>query len=175
MDFEIPSYLKACLVIYSVLTFFSIILIIRNRVFYNLFTTEYWRFIFTPVKFAIFFAGTLALVLPVSYLGIDSWDYPIAIFQPILSYLTAPWAVAAIYRYVKGKAKPGELYLAVCMMLFAGSWSVEIYILLRDGVYMPEWLFNIPVGILCYSAVGLLWNVEWSDGRGSFAFMKENE
>ncbi|MEE8540168.1 MAG: hypothetical protein V3S66_00800, partial [Desulfobacterales bacterium] len=125
----------------------------------------------TPTKFFIYVAGSLLLIVPVPYLNFHSWDYPIAVFQPVLSYLSAPWAVGVFYRAIKRITRRGELYVAFCMMLFTGSWSVETYLLFRDGYYMPDWLQNIPIGICCYLFVGLLWNIEWKNGLGKFTFI----
>lgn len=158
---------KLYLVTYSTLTLISIVLIIKNRSSYNLFTKEYFQFIFTLPRFIIYILGSLALIIPVEHLNLHSWDYPIAVFQPILSYLTAPWAISVFAKIKKRKAMFSEAYVALCMMFFAGSWSVELYLLCRDGYYMPDWLINIPIGISCYSIVGILWNIPWKNDKST--------
>lgn len=149
-------------------------LIFKNRVKYNFLTSEYWRFIFTPTRFLIYLVGSLALILPVPYINYHSWDYPIAIFQPILSYLTAPWAIGIFYKFTKGTFIIDEIFVAFCLMLFAGSWSVELYLIFRDGSYMPDWLINIPIGIGCYVLMGILWNIEFKNGKGSLVFKERH-
>ena len=166
---KVPIALEIYLVVYSLLSLICIVLIIRNRRSYNFLTKEYMRFIFTLPRFIIYILGSLALILPVPYLNYHSWDYPIAVFQPIFAYLTAPWAVTVFYKMVKGTARFSEAYMALCMMLFTGSWSVEIYLLFRDGYYMPDWLSNIPVGIVCYVTMGIIWNIPWNDDYRHFA------
>jgi len=120
-------------------------------------------------RFVIYIIGTLVLVLPVEQLNYHSWDYPIAVFQPIICYLTAPWAVTVFVKIEKGKATLSEAYVSLCMMMFAGSWSVEVYLLFRDGYYMPDWLINIPIGIFCFSVIGLIWNIPWDNDPKHFA------
>ncbi|MCF6311844.1 MAG: hypothetical protein L3J39_05270 [Verrucomicrobiales bacterium] len=158
---------------YSLLLITAGLLILKNHRRYHLFTPDYWSFIFTPLKVAIYLAGTLALVLPVPYLKLHSWDYPIALFQPAITYLTAPWAVAVFYRSIKRRSPWDETFVASILCLFCGSWSVELYLLYRDGYYMPDWLFNIPVGIVCYITAGLVWNIEWNNGHRRYTFTKE--
>jgi len=57
------------------------------------------------------------------------------------------------------------------MMLFTGSWSVELYLVFRDGFYMPDWLVNMPIGIFCFILVGILWNIEYKNGKSSLFFV----
>jgi len=158
----VPGSLQVYLVTYTLLTLTSFGLILKKRQQFNFLTKEYFKFIFTKERFLIYVIGTLALLIPVPFLEIHSWDYFIAIFQPILAYLTAPWAIDIFCKIEKGKACFSEVYTAVCMMLFTGSWSVEIYLLLRNGYYMPDWLVNIPIGIFCYIIVGVLWQIDWN-------------
>ncbi len=146
--------------------FTAVVLTIRNRQRYNIFTNSYFRFIFTKYKFILYILGSLALILPVDFLEYHSWDYPIAVFQPILTYLTAPWATRVFYNSIHLKRAGSDLFVALCMMLFSGSWSVEIYLLIRDGYYMPDWLINIPIGIVFYIVAGLVWNTKWKEGKG---------
>ena len=145
---KVPLALEIYLLVYSLLCLICIVLIVKNRQRYNFLTGEYLQFIFRLPRFIIYIVGSLALILPAPYLNYHSWDYPIAVFQPIFAYLTAPWAVTVFYKMIKRTARFSEAYMAFCMMLFTGSWSVEIYLLLRDGYYMPDWLTNIPVGIV---------------------------
>lgn len=173
MTNTLPYHFKLYILAYSLLMLISIFLIFKNRLKYNLFTKQYWLFIFTPSRVLIYIIGSLALIIPVPLLKLHSWDYPIAVFQPLFSYLTAPWAVGVFYRAIKGQNKIDEIFIAICMMLFAGSWSVELYLVFRDGFYMPDWLVNIPIGIFCYILVGILWNIEYKNGKGSLFFVDE--
>jgi hypothetical protein len=167
---KVPVALEIYLAVYSLLSLMCIVMIIRNRRSHNFLTKEYIQFIFRLPRFIIYILGSLALILPVPYLNLHSWDYPIAVFQPIFAYLTAPWAVTVFHKMVKGTARFSAAYAALCMMLFTGSWSVEIYLLFRDGYYMPDWLGNIPVGIVCYITMGIIWNIPWKNDKSHFAY-----
>ena len=153
---------------------YAIYLVIRHREKYNLFTKDYWSFIFTPTKFVIYVLGIIILVVPIYGKEIYSWDYQIAVFQPTLSYLTAPWAINVFYGVFKGSSSFTKIYVAICMMLFTGSWSVELYILARHGFFMDDWVDNIWIGIYCYMLVGTLWNISWSKGRIYFGYPLKN-
>ncbi len=166
---KVPDTLEIYCAVYSLLCLICIVLIIRNRKRYNFLTKEYMQFLFTKPRIIIYIFGSLALILPVPHLNYHSWDYPIAVFQPIFAYLTAPWAVFVFYKLTQGKAGLSEAYMALVMMLFTGSWSVEIYLLFRDGYYMPDWLPNIPVGIFCYIIMGIIWSIPWDDDYRHFA------
>ena len=163
MLISVPIELRVYLATYLIICLACLFLVIKNRQKYNLFTKEYFRFIFTKERFLIYVLGTVILIIPIPFLKIHSWDYTIAIFQPILAYLTAPWAVEIFCKIEKGLAKVSESFVAICMMLFTGSWSVEIYLLYRDGYYMPDWLINIPIGIVCYTLIGLIWRIKWKE------------
>ena len=157
--------MQVYIAIYVTLLLMALGLTLRHRRQLKFLTRDYFIFLCTPAKFAIYVFGTLALVLPVEPLGLSSWDYPVAFVQPAIAYLLAPWAVAAFCKASKGQASALEMYVAGCCMLFTGSWSVELYILVRDGAYMHDWLENLPIGIVCFLGVGLLWNVDWENRR----------
>jgi hypothetical protein len=58
--------------------------------------------------------------------------------------------------------------------MFSVSWSYDLYILLRDGYYPPTWPPNIVLSSILYLAAGLLWNLQWHEGRGVvFGFMAD--
>ncbi|MCM8532548.1 MAG: hypothetical protein NE330_15390, partial [Lentisphaeraceae bacterium] len=135
---------------YLALLFSVIVIILLKKRELNFLTKDYFKFLFTKERFCIYCLGTIALLLPAHFLEIHSWDYTIAIFQPILAYITAPWSVEVLCKLEKSKAKLSETFVALNMMMFTGSWSVELYLLYRDGYYMPDWLVNIPIGIVCF-------------------------
>ena len=147
---------------YSLLVLITFILVFYKRKEFNFLTESYFKFLFTKERFLIYVLGTVSLLIPAHYLDIHSWDYSIAIFQPILAYLTAPWSVEVLCKLEKGCGKVSESFVAFCLILFTGSWSVEMYLLFRDGYYMPDWIINIPIGIACYLIIGTLLNVDWN-------------
>lgn len=160
---NLPISLQLYLVCYFALSLVCICLLVWRRNSYNFLTLSYFKFLFTKQRLLIYILGTLALVIPVPIIDYHSWDYPIAICQPILAFLMAPWAVEVFCKFEKKKAKYHETFCAFCMMMFTGSWSVELYLLWRDGFYMPDWLINIPIGIACFLIIGTLLNIDWGE------------
>ena len=158
---SLSIWMKLYILFYSLLTSISFIIIVLKRKEFGFLTGDYFKFLFTRERISIYAIGTIALIIPAHFMELHSWDYSIAVFQPILAFLSAPWAVEVFCQFEQKKAKAIEVFTALCLMMFTGSWSVEIYLLLRDGYYMPDWLINIPIGIVCYLIMGTLWNVEW--------------
>jgi hypothetical protein len=59
------------------------------------------------------------------------------------------------------------------LWMFSASWSYDLYILIRDGSYPTTWLPNIFASSALYILAGLLWNLEYRQGRGTiFSFME---
>jgi len=115
----------------------------------------------------------MALVSP--YTGDPTWDYFDSIAMGLLTYLSAPWAVGTIYRFIIKKASYEQVFVAICVTMFSSSWSYDGYILLRDGVYPASWLYNIPLSLTMYFSAGLLWNLSQDiETGGIFAFQKDN-
>lgn len=158
---NLSMWMSIYVILYSTLMFVALVIIFWKRKDFHFLTKDYFRFLLTKERFLIYSIGTLSLLIPAHFLEIHSWDYSIAIFQPILAYLFAPWSVEVLCKFEKSQASFSETYTAVCLMLFTGSWSVELYLLWRDAYYMPDWLVNIPIGITCFIIIGSLLNVEW--------------
>jgi len=88
-----------------------------------------------------------------------------------LAFATAPWAVATLYSSIRGRVSWQRPYIAVCIWMFSASWSYDLYILLRDGDYPLTWFSNIFASSVLYASAGLMWNLDWREGRGVvFAF-----
>ena len=91
----------------------------------------------------------------------------------ILTFATAPWAVGTLYLAIHRKATLVQIYVAICIWMFSASWSYDLYLVLRDGLYPITWLPNIFASSVLYVSAGLLWNLEWKEGRGViFGFME---
>ncbi len=116
-------------------------------------------------------AACLAVVAP--YTGDPAWDYYDAAFQSVFTFLGAPWAVGAIYLAARRKLPAVQLYVAAVLWLFSACWSYDLYILLRDGSYPPTWAANLGASSVLYASAGLLWNLDWREGRGAtFSFLE---
>jgi hypothetical protein len=126
-----------------------------------------------PWRLATFAVATAALVAFAPYSGDPTWDAWDAGFMSALTFATAPWTVGCLYRAARGQRRWSELYVAACVWMASASWSYDLYILLRDGLYPPSALANIPASSILYLAGGLFWSLDWRPGRGvTFAFLE---
>ena len=151
---------------------FAIVLYILKREFFAKTCQGYWRFLFKPWKIVFFIIATSGLTLIAPYTGDPTWDYVDALFMPILTYLTAPWTIGIIYKFIRRELPYQHAYIAFCTWMFSASWSYDLYLIIRDGYYPDTWFFNIFASSALYILAGLLWNLDWREGRGViFSFM----
>ena len=163
----IISWSTACLV--------ALFLFIKGRKSFALSQVEYWQFILTPWRVTTFTIASLGMIVIAPYTGDPTWDYFDAFFMSVLTYLTAPWAMGAIYNVAKGKLNPSQAFVALCLWMFSASWSYDLYLVLRDGDYPLTWFSNIFASSVLYISAGLFWNLDWVQGRGvTFAFLENN-
>lgn len=135
---------------------------------------EYWRFLAERWKLVTFGIAWAGLTLIAPYTGDPTWDYVDASFMSLLTFVTAPWVIGALYKSARGELPLKHAYVAACASMFSVSWSYDLYLVLRDGDYPVTWLINIPASSVLYVSAGLLWNLEWQPNRGViFAFMRE--
>ena len=154
----------------------AIVLALRFRGEIALFSRDYWRFLFRPWKLLTIALATGALVVLAPWADDPSWDRIDATFMSVLTFLTAPWVVAVLYRSrarerFRVRRPSGRLtFIALCTLFFSSSWSYDLYLLLRDGVYPSTWLGNLLIGPLLYIGGGLFWSLESRAGRVLLAF-----
>ena len=149
----------------------AVIIGLKRRASLELARPAYYAFLFVPWKVITFFIAAVGMVVIAPYTGDPTWDYVDASGMALLTYLTAPWSVGIIFRFFKKQASIGDLYVALCLLLFTSSWFYDGYILLRDGVYPGSWLQNLIISPTLYIAGGLFWNLAWARGEGvRFAF-----
>lgn len=152
----------------------ALALYLRRQARFSISARKYWHFLAEPWKLLAFAAGALLITLAAPYTGDPTWDYVDGAFMSILCFATAPWVVGVLYLRARDKAGWVESYVAACAWLFSASWSYDIYLVWRDGVYPATWLPNLFASSLIYLCAGLFWNLEWQPGRGViFSFMKE--
>jgi hypothetical protein len=151
----------------------AIILMFRHRSVIELFQSRYWRFLLQDWKISTFVFAAAGLIVIAPYTGDPTWDYVDASFMSMLTFATAPWAVGTLYLAIRGKVMAAKVYVAICIWMFSASWSYDLYLILRDGGYPNTWLPNIFASSVLYISAGLLWNLEWKEGRGViFGFME---
>lgn len=144
---------------------------VRDRRAFAFSHRAYWTFVFAPWKLATFCVAAAGLTLVAPYTGDPTWDYVDALFMSVLTYASAPWAVGALYLAARRRLPLRQAYVAACAWLFSASWSYDLYLLLRDGEYPFTWLANLFASSVLYVSAGLLWNLDWKEGRGVvFAF-----
>ena len=161
----ILAYTAACAV--------AAFLLFRERSSLVLFQSAYRKYLQSPWKLLTFAVASVSMVVMAPYTGDPTWDYVDASFMSVLTFLTAPWAVGTLYLAFRGRARATHVYVAVCVWMFSVSWLYDVYILLRYGYYPPTWLPNIVLSSILYFAAGLMWNLQWRDGRGViFGFME---
>ncbi|MBW1856011.1 MAG: hypothetical protein JRJ00_15255 [Deltaproteobacteria bacterium] len=115
------------------------------------------------------------MIVIAPYTGDPTWDFFDAFFMSVLTYLTAPWAMGALYNVARRKLNPSQAFVALCLWMFSASWSYDLYLVLRDGAYPITWFSNIFASSVLYISAGLFWNLDWIQGRGmTFAFMENN-
>ena len=140
---------------------------------FSLLAPEYRRFLGVRWKLVTFVLAAVGLTLVAPYTGDPTWDYVDASFQSVLTFLGAPWAVGTLYLFIRRAATPKQAFVAACVWMFSASWSYDVYILLRDGLYPDTWAINIVASSVLYLAAGLLWNLDWRPGRGvTFSFLE---
>ncbi len=152
----------------------ALALFLVNRGRFTIASASYWRFLLVPGKLVTFVlaAGGITVIAP--YTRDPTWDYMDAAFMSVFAFATAPWVVGTLYRAVRGRATPEQIYVAVCVWLFSASWSYDLYLLFRDGFYPVTWWANLVASSVLYLAAGLFWSLAWSPvAGGMFAFTQE--
>ncbi len=167
-------FLQAYLAAWSAACVAAIVLFVRDPSAFAVSRRAYWLFLREPWKLATFAVATAGMVLVAPFTGDPTWDYFDAFFMSALTYATAPWAVGVAFLAARGRSTAREAFVAACAWMFSASWSYDLYILLRDGVYPATWAVNIAAASVLYVSAGLLWNLEHHPGRGViFAFLRE--
>jgi len=163
----IAAWVTACVI--------AVVLMIQNYNTIILFQKRYWNFLKIKWKLATFLIALTAFVILAPYTGDVTWDYYDAAFMSLLTYMTAPWSVGTLFRFIKRQEKFKIAYIAICAWMFSASWSYDIYLVFRDGYYPNTWWANIFASSVLYVSAGLFWNLEYKEGRGViFGFMDEN-
>jgi hypothetical protein len=163
----IATWATACVI--------ALILMVKNYKSIILFQKNYWDFLTIKWKLTTFIIATSAFVILAPYTGDPTWDYYDAAFMSILTFITAPWSVGTLFRFITRQEKFKIAYIAVCAWMFSASWSYDIYLVFRDGEYPNTWLPNIFASGVLYVSAGLFWNLEYKEGRGViFGFMEKD-
>lgn len=152
----------------------ALVLYLREQNSYPFSHAAYWRFLLVPWKVIIFIVAAAGITLMAPYTDDPTWDYYNAFGMSVLTFTTAPWAIGALYRSIQRLLPLRQAFAALCMMFFSASWSYDLYLLLRNGRYPSTWLPNLFASSFVYILAGLLWSLDWREGRGVvFAFTEK--
>lgn len=163
----IAAWAAACLV--------ALALVVRRPRDFEIAGAAYRRYLLQPWKIATFLLAAAGITLIAPYTGDPTWDYVDAPLMSVLTFATAPWAVGTLYRALRRRAGMKQAFVALCAWLFSASWSYDIYLVFRDGVYPATWWANLAASSLLYLPAGMLWSLEWRPGRGVvFGFMEND-
>lgn len=148
-------------------------LIVRNARQLELFQRAYRNLLLQPWKVSTFLVATIGMAVIAPYSGDPTWDYYDSTFMCVLAYLTAPWVIGVLYKQLHGESSWTKVYIGLCLWMFTASWSYDLYMLIKEGSYPMTWLPNIFASSVLYVCAGLLWSLEWYEGRGVlFNFMQ---
>jgi hypothetical protein len=146
----------------------------RRRSEIGLLSAGYRAFLFRPWRIVTLAISGGAITLLAPWTGDPTWDHVDGAVMSACTFLTAPWSLGTLYRVSFGKAARRDAFVAAVAWLFSASWSYDLWILLRDGHYPGTWLANLGASSVLYVAAGLMWNLDWREGRGvDFAFRRD--
>mgnify|MGYP001806064274 CR=1 FL=1 len=150
-------------------------LVLSHRASFAFLHQEYRQLQSEPWKLVTGITATIGLTIMAPYTGDPTWDYVDALFMSVLTYTTAPWVVAILYRSAKQQATLQQLFVALCLWFFSASWSYDLYIWLRDGYYPQTWSSNLVASSFLYLMGGLVWCLEWRPETGmAFSFSRSD-
>lgn len=169
------AFFYSYIAVWSTACVVAIVLMVLDRKTIILFKKSYLDFLFIKWKLITFIIAISAFIVLAPYTGDPTWDYYDAAFMSIFTYLSAPWAVGTLFRFIKKREKIRTAFIAVCVWLFSASWSYDIYIVFRDGYYPLTWAANIVASSVIYLSAGLFWNLQYKQGKGvNFGFMEQD-
>lgn len=123
-----------------------------------------------PVRLGLFAIALAAFVVVAPYTGDPTWDAVDAAFMSVGCYVTAPWALATMFRVVARRARALELGLALIAWWIVCSASYDGYLLARDGVFPPTSVENAIASSVLYALGGLFFSIG-VDARGGLTFV----
>ncbi len=169
MEFQYRAYMAA----WATLCALALIIYFKNRKSFAFSNRNYLGFLLVKWKVGTFLCATTGITLIAPYTGDPTWDYVDALLMSVLTFISAPWSIGALYLVARRKFPFKQAIVAFCAWMFSASWSYDLYLVLRDGQYPPTWFSNIFASSVLYAAAGLLWNLEWRPGRGvTFSFLE---
>jgi hypothetical protein len=169
-----PDLIRLYMAIWLTITATALVVAIRRPRSLSIFNRAYWTFLLAPWKAAMFAFAFAGIVIMAPLTKDPTWDYWDASIMATLTYATAPWSIATLYRRL-ARLESGyrASFVAIVLWLFSAAWSYDGYLFLRDGKYPVTWAWNLVVSSSLYFLAGLFWNLDWTERRGvHFAFQR---
>lgn len=160
-------WISACIIV--------VIVCLKDKDSYAFSRSDYWQFLFKRWKVVTFIVAATGMTVVAPYTDDYTWDYYDGFFMSVLAFLTAPWAVGAIYKIIRKELPLKQIYVAFCIWMFSASWSYDLYLVFRDGYYPDTWLVNIPASSVLYLSAGLYWNLDWKKDKGTILSFREDD
>ena len=160
------------LVLASALTCLACVAAVRHRAALVLFSPGYRAQLLARPRLLLFAVALGAFVLLAPLTGDPTWDFVDATFMSLGCYALAPWSWGVLYRWRQRTRL--ELGLALVLSLFTVSWSYDLYLVVRDGVFPPTSRENLVASTILYALGGLFFSLGQHETRGLiFVFMDE--
>ena len=96
--------------IWITLCIIAVIIALQQRKNIELFQKEYWVFLTQPWKVILFIMAATCWIIAAPYSADPTWDYTDATFISLLTYITAPWCIGAIYLSLIHISEPTRPY-----------------------------------------------------------------
>ncbi|MFT5446098.1 MAG: hypothetical protein ACI9DC_001260 [Gammaproteobacteria bacterium] len=169
------SFFITYLSIWATLCVIAVVVAIRLGRRLEITRAVYWRALLVPWKRVTFLIAASGMMIIAPWTGDPTWDWFDAGFMAVFAYAGAPWVVGVLYQGLRGWQPLAKIFVALCLWMFSTSWSYDLYILLRDGEYPITWNANIAASSILYACAGMMWSLEWREGRGViFSFMQRD-
>jgi hypothetical protein len=172
---DIEPFFVAYMVAWGSACVVALALVVLRPGNFSLASTAYRRYLLKPWKVTTFVLAAAGLAIMAPYTGDPTWDYYDALLMAVLTFITAPWSVGTVYRFLKRMESAKALFVALCAWFLSASWCYDLYLVVRDGTYPSTWFANLVASSILYILAGMLWNLEWRAGRGVvFGFMERD-
>jgi hypothetical protein len=158
------------LVLASLATIAALLAAIRARGALALFSKGYRAQLAARPRLALFAVALAAFVFLAPLTGDPTWDAIDATFMSVGCYALAPWSCGVLFR--ARERSWTELVVALVLSLFVVSWSYDLYLVARDGVFPFTSGANLAASSLLYVGGGLFFSLGEHEERGLiFVFM----
>lgn len=160
----------AYLALATLVTLLAAIVALRARRTLALFAAGYRAQLLDRARLALFVVALAGFVFLAPLTGDPTWDAIDATFMSVGCYALAPWTCGVLFR--ARERSWTELGVALVLSLFVVSWSYDLYLVARDGVFPFTSGANLAASTLLYVSGGLFFSLGQHEERGLvFVFM----